>query len=360
MSNAIKILPGPHAEGATIVLPGRAGDDSDKPVTLKVPGDHPEVKGECSRATQGNDLLIHIPASAARDFEPDAGYEIEIPELRVTGYIDAWPQLPTAGKTYAELESEAQRHRNNDVPTEGEKNDPVVQPVVAPAPVVTPVNVEPAVVKPVVGVTRTIFWSRLYPMRKFLFAGGGVLASLLALAGWFVLHNHHMFPPSLPFRSTAPAAAPAAPVATAAPVAAHQPAMPQQPSSAAPVNALEGLTVPAVIAQAGSPSAIGDEGQRRLTHGKPDDGVLLLEAAAQHGDGHSMARLAHLYDPTAFDPNGPVPAADVRESSQYYRGAVQAGDEDVKNDRARLHDDLEKKAAAGDMEAQLALKDFWP
>ncbi|MDE7548961.1 hypothetical protein PY793_13360 [Acetobacter fabarum] len=348
MSSAIKILPGPHAEGATIVLSGRAGDDSDKPVTLKVPGDHPEVKGECSRATQGNDLLIHIPSSAARDFEPDTGYEIEIPELRVTGYIDAWPQLPTAGKTYAELEAEAQRRRNNGVPTEGEKNDPVVQPVTAPA------HVEPAVVKPVVGLARVSFWARLYPMRKFLFAGGGVFASILALAVWFFTHNHHADRPSAPSRP----ATPVAPVATAVPGTAHQPVM--TPPPAAPLNVLENLTVPAVIAQAGSASVIGDEGQRRLTHGKPDDGVLLLEAAAQRGDGHAMARLAHLYDPTAFDPNGPVPAADIRESSQYYRGAVQAGDEDVKDDRARLHDNLEKKAAAGDMEAQLALKDFWP
>ncbi|GAA3679823.1 MULTISPECIES: DUF3597 domain-containing protein [Acetobacter] len=348
MSNAIKILPGPHAEGATIVLPGRAGDDSDKPVTLKAPGYPPEVKGECSRAAQGNDLLIHIPSSATRDFEPGAGYKIEIPELRVTGDIEVWPQLPTTGKTYAELEAEAQQHRNNGIPTEGEKNDPVVQPVTAPA------HVEPVVVEPVLGLVSASFWSRLYSIRKFLFAGGGVLASILALAVWFVVHGHHASPPSAPFRP----ATPVPPVATTVPVTAHQPVMTPPPAS--PVNILEGLSVPAVIAQAGSASAIGDEGQRRLTHGKPDDGVLLLEAAAQRGDGHAMARLAHLYDPTAFDPNGPVPAADIRESSQYYRAAVQAGDEDVKDDRARLHDHLEKKASAGDMEAQLALKDFWP
>ncbi|MGI4769000.1 MAG: hypothetical protein ACRYGP_28505, partial [Janthinobacterium lividum] len=132
-------------------------------------------------------------------------------------------------------------------------------------------------------------------------------------------------------------------------------------SSASGVGgALAGLSVREVIARAESPLAIDREGGRRLQAGQPDDGVLLLEAAAGKGESGAMAQLAKLYDPNGFDPKGPIPSPDVREAARYYRDAAQAGDKDVDAPRALLHERLQGEAQKGSMSAELALRDFWP
>ncbi|ACI52948.1 hypothetical protein Gdia_3218 [Gluconacetobacter diazotrophicus PA1 5] len=346
MNDEIIVTPGPHVEGATIVLPGRAAEDSERTVTLKVPGDHPEVKGECTLATEGRDLLVRIPPAVARSFEPDSGYQVEIPELRVSGDILAWPALPVSGKTYAELEAEARARRtaSGDDPAPGaaEKGLDPVAPPVPPLPEAPPAGSD--------GVANR--WGGKWTLP--VLGGGAVLA--IAAAAFFLLHRS---PPAVAPLASPPVASARAP--SVGPAAASSAALPSPPSPPpVPSDGLVGLSVPAVIAQAGTASAIEQEGERRLANGKPDDGVLLMEAAATRGDVGAMTHLAHLYDPTVFDPHGPVPSPDIRESAQYYQSAAKAGDTDVAADRARLHDALEKQAGTGDMGAQLALKDFWP
>ncbi|MBB2166619.1 hypothetical protein HLH26_19235 [Gluconacetobacter sp. 1b LMG 1731] len=341
MNDEIIVKPGPHAEGATIVLPGRAGEDSERAVTLKVPGDHPEVKGECTLATQGNDLLVRIPPAVANSFEPDCGYQIEIPELRLIGDISAWPALPVSGKTYAELEAEARARRtpsgSEPPPADGEKE---------PEPALPPAPATGAVID---GVTKRSGGNWKLPV-----FGGGAMLALATAAAFFLLHRAS--PAVAPF-ALQPSASTRPP---SAPLVSPPPLPTSAPASAAPADGLAGLPVPAVIAQAGTASAIEREAERRLANGKPDDGVLLMESAAARGEVGAMSRLARLYDPTLFDPHGPVPSPDIRESAQYYQSAAKAGDTEVGTDRARLHDVLEKQAGAGDIGAQLALKDFWP
>ncbi|MBB2206424.1 SEL1-like repeat protein [Gluconacetobacter takamatsuzukensis] len=347
MNDEIIVRPGPHVEGATIVLPGRAVEDSARTVTLKVPGDHPEVKGQCALAAEGNDLLVRIPPVVARHFEPDSGYQVEIPELRVSGDISAWPVLPVSGKTYADLEAEARARRTTAgggvSPEVGEKG---------PGPVAAPVPT-PGAEALLAGAGIDGAAKRSGAKWKLPVLGGGVVLAILAAAvAFFLLHRSPaaIGPLALPGVASAPVPSAAA--------SAVPPSPPPTPS--APSDALAALSVPDVIAQAGTPSAIGREGERRLANGKPDDGVLLMEAAANRGDVGAMTHLARLYDPTVFDPHGPVPSPDMRESAQYYQSAAKAGDTNVAADRSRLHDALEKQAGTGDMGAQLALKDFWP
>lgn len=119
------------------------------------------------------------------------------------------------------------------------------------------------------------------------------------------------------------------------------------------------LSVPEVIAKAPSPTAVGQEGTRRLENGRPDDGVLLLESAAAHHDTAAMSRLAKLYDPVGFDTHGPIPEPDIRESARYYRDAVDGGNTAAQAGREQLHTYLQQRADSNDTDAQLALKDFW-
>ena len=142
------------------------------------------------------------------------------------------------------------------------------------------------------------------------------------------------------------------------PVAAAPPAPEIAPTPPAPAG-LGGLSVPDVLAQAPNPAAITAEGERRLRGDRRDDGLLLLEAAADRSDPAAAASLARLYDPVLFQPGGPIPQPDPRQAARYYRDAARSG-ADVAAAREALRQDLQTRVQRGDLGANLSLKDFWP
>jgi len=131
------------------------------------------------------------------------------------------------------------------------------------------------------------------------------------------------------------------------------------PGARSAAAGLGGLSVPDVVARAPNPAAIAAEGEQRLHSDRRDDGLLLLEAAADRADPAAAAALARLYDPVQFQPGGVIPRADARQSARYYRDAAQGGtDVAAAREALRLH--LQARVQAGDLGADLSLKDFWP
>jgi len=116
--------------------------------------------------------------------------------------------------------------------------------------------------------------------------------------------------------------------------------------------------VPDVLTHAPNPAAIAAEGEQRLRSDRRDDGLLLLEAAADRAD-PAAAALGRLYDPVLFQPGGPIPRPDPRQAARYYRDATRGG-ADVAAAREALRQNLQARVQAGDLGANLSLKDFWP
>lgn len=140
------------------------------------------------------------------------------------------------------------------------------------------------------------------------------------------------------------------------PAIAPAPDAPVPPTAAA---GLGGLSVPDVLTRAPNPAAIAAEGERRLQSDRRDDGLLLLEAAADRADPAASAALGRLYDPVLFQPGGPIPRPDPRQAARYYRDATRGG-ADVTAAREALRQNLQSRVQAGDLGANLSLKDFWP
>jgi len=143
---------------------------------------------------------------------------------------------------------------------------------------------------------------------------------------------------------------------------AEVPAIAPAPDAPAPSTAtagLGGLSVPDVLTHAPNPAAIAAEGEQRLRSDRRDDGLLLLEAAADRADPAAAAALGRLYDPVLFQPGGPIPRPDPRQAARYYRDATRGG-ADVAAAREALRQNLQARVQAGDLGANLSLKDFWP
>ncbi len=135
---------------------------------------------------------------------------------------------------------------------------------------------------------------------------------------------------------------------------------PPTPPSPTPPRSLSELSVPEVLSRAPNVGAIAEEGRRRLSQGKPDDGMLLLEEAADRGDGSAMMSLAALYDPVNFHPSPTLSRPDPRQAARYYRDASRAGVPDVAAKRDALQAYLRNRANGGDLQSELILRDFWP
>lgn len=187
--------------------------------------------------------------------------------------------------------------------------------------------------------------------RLWLLIAGGIVAVLLIGGGLAALLHQRMVQTA---RATAPTPAKAA-------LASAKPPPPEAKSTAlAAPPSLGSLSVNQVITQAPNAAAVFAEGERRLQGKRKDQGLLLVEAAADKGSPAAMLALARLYDPVGFNQQGPIPQPDMRESAEYFRRAVQAESTEAVAPRAALHAYLRSAAQHGDLEAKLTLQDFWP
>jgi hypothetical protein len=155
--------------------------------------------------------------------------------------------------------------------------------------------------------------------------------------------------------ASVPLSAPGPPSAPPTPPAAS----PSTPVPSAPTSpALADMKVPDVLGHAHDTAAIAAEGARRLAGQQRDDGMLLLEEAADRGDGSAMAALGALYDPVGFQP-GVLARPDPRQAARYYRDAQRAGITTIDAKRNALQEWLRGRAATHDIQADLILRDFW-
>lgn len=159
------------------------------------------------------------------------------------------------------------------------------------------------------------------------------------------------------------------PVADQNQAPAQQPAGPAQsgPAQAAPVEqqappqastGLESLPVIEAIGRASSPAQMQQEAERRLGSDRPDDALLMFEAAADRGSPQAKAMLGKLYDPN--QPRRANIRPDARQAARYYREAARGGDNSTDAARAALRASLEAQAQRGDLNAKLIIQDFWP
>lgn len=276
----------------------------------------------------GPDLLLHVGWNVCRHLEAGV-YELSVPGAGLAQVGVYWPDI---------------------VPLHAAGGQPVMaprvavetaaQPTVNPVPLSAPPPAPPvsqAAAEPISGGQAagppTVRTSARPGIAKTVIPLAVVLGLLAGGAYWWM---------------RAPGQADTAQVAPPAPV----------PPPVAPVG-LGGLSVPDVLAQAPNPAAVAAEGERRLQGDRHDDGLLLLEAAADRADPAAAAALARLYDPVQFRPGGPIPQPDPRQAARYYRDAARGG-ADVAAARDALRQNLQTRVQAGDLGANLSLKDFWP
>jgi len=276
----------------------------------------------------GSELLLHVGWSVCRHLEAGV-YEFSVPAAGLTQAGLSWPDIVPEHAGVSRPFDEALAK----LAAKGEAPLLVASPASAwskPVPTlpVTPPGPLPASPPPVPGVSR---WA--------IIGAGVVVALLLAGTGAYYWRD----------RAPGPEEAQTLPPVT---VPADTPSPPATPG-------LGGLSVPDVLARAPDAAAITAEGEQRLHSDRRDDGLLLLEAAADRADPAAAASLARLYDPVLFQPGGVIPRPDPRHAARYYRDAARGG-ADVAAAREALRQYLQTRMQAGDLGANLSLKDFWP
>lgn len=344
----------PHSPGIAEIRIKNVSDYSDKKTLTLLftnsPATSPTQPLDHFIDEQSHDLVLLIDADALSDTVLEgAPYQIKIPELDLTGSV-LWPLIPSKRSADKNIIS----HQELTRPKAPESSTPQTAPSPS-LPKEEYIPSPPASASPSQMDTHTDDdqWHSLATpstekRRNTFFWVVGIIV-LCALVGAALIWGMGLFssplhtPPKEALSSSKPKEASPSPA-------------PQTTS----IQSLETLSVPDVIAKAPSIASIGQEGIRRLNGHQKDDGVLLLEAAANKGDGMAMLALARLYDPVTFKPGGPVPSPDIRESAHYFQKAVQAQVTEAIQPRAVLHDYLQQQAQQGNMTAQLALKDFWP
>lgn len=392
-----------NADGVQLFIP--AGGVTPPP-TIKVILEDGQLKfEECYATTDGSLITVLVPRQSARRAETGAQLHVEIPELNVEGLV-VWPALPPAinGKKTKVSDQDGVRPPpipalKPDLPDDNTNfHRPSKEPI--PAPVAEELEVEPlapTTPQPELVETHTTVVSSTQPVTPPVQAKGGfnifslkvlipaiigliALMVLIVALLWSFVFKHMNIPflssllghrpalqTSLPHLPSWPSSnhAPETPVRgnetahlTNPPTPPTPPVAPTETATSGTIN-LTDLSVPEVVQRAPSPAAIGQEGERRLDTGKADDGLRLLEFAANKGDTHSMGNLAHLYDPAHFKQGGPIPQADEEEAARYYQQANKAGDKSLEADRAKLRESLQKRADDGDSDAPLTLKNYF-
>ena len=282
----------------------------------------------------GGDLLLYAGWGICRHLEAGV-YEISVPGAGLTQEGAYWPDIVPL-------------HSGASLPVVALAAVPVVIAAASPEPKPAPApEPAPAVAQiPAEALVRPLAEPLPAKPGKAMatITAAGVLLALLAGGGAYYWLNRE------PGQT---AMTPAVP-----PVAAVLPVPEIAPTPPGPAG-LSGLSVPDVLAQAPNPAAIAAEGERRLRGNRHDDGLLLLEAAADRSDPAAAAALARLYDPVLFQAGGLIPQPDPRQAARYYRDAARGG-ADVAAAREALRQDLQTRVQRGDLGANLSLKDFWP
>ncbi len=293
-------------------------------------------------AADGPDLVLHVGWAVCRFLEGGV-YEVSVPGAGVPPTGVFWPDItPPAPVVVAPTPKAAAP------PTAPPASppSPIQQAVPPPQPVPA---APPATVAPVGKTSRS-------------FVVPGILLLVVLGVGGYFAYRHFGQRPIV----TTDAAPPVAEVPVPSPPAEPPVTPPTVPAPAeapvppaVPPPTLEGLSVPDVLTRAPNTAAITVEGERRLRGTQRDDGLLLLEAAADRGDAAAAAAIARLYDPVLFQPGGAIPRADARQAARLYRDAAR-GSADVAIPREALRRRLQEQAGRGDLGADLMLKDFWP
>ena len=339
----IRVEPAPRAGHALIHVPGAAAAAGKPAFGIRRDEDWGEDKlgpdgWQTSDAAlspdgadvAGGDLVLRVGWSVCRHLESGM-YTLWLPAAGVTGAAMQWPHIQPEHAGSRDVFSPAP-------PPIDTKTAETVQP-----PPIAPSN--PLVAPPP---TR----SRL----PWLIGAALLLAAAAGVAVWQPWKAVSPSPTPLAAPTTQPEPPPPAPPPAPPPTPIPPPA--PAPVEPPPPLSLNDMSVPDVLAKAPNPAAITAEGQRRLAGARHDDGLLLLEAAADRGDGTASAALAKLYDPVGFQP-GIIPKPDPRQAARYYRDAARAG-VDVGAARDALHQQLERDSQGGNLGAGLTLKDFWP
>ncbi len=301
-------------------------------------------------AASGPDLVLQVGWAVCQHLEAGM-YTFALPAGGIEAATLSWPDITPLHAGALDVLNQATASAPVPLPASPPTPGPAAPPVPPPpspkpVPAAQPVAPTPADVPP----DRNL--APLYVL----------LALLLLLAagagGWWVFGRPR---PVIEAQTTPPTAAPSPPAPPTPPAADPAPTLPTPPNPPpAPAAPLLGsLSVPDVLTKAPNPAAIAAEGTRRLQGDRHDDGLLLLEAAADRGDGAAAAALGALYDPVRFHAGGPIPQPDPRQAARYYRDAARTG-ADVAAARDALKHSLETKASSGDLGANLTLKDFWP
>ncbi len=279
--------------------------------------------------TSGADLVLHVGWSVCRHLEAGV-YELSIPGAGLAQVGVYWPDIVPlhSGISLPVVVPAAAAHLQEPKPAPVPEPPPQPAPALTQTPAVMPVHPLPGPPLPASGHSKIA-----------MIVASVLLVLLLAGVGTYY------------WLGRAPDPTEAAQVVPPAPAPA--------PSIAPTSTGLGGLLVPDVLAQAPNPAAITAEGERRLRGDRHDDGLLLLEAAADRSDPAAAAALARLYDPVLFRPGGPIPQPDPRQAARYYRDAARGG-ADVTAAREALRQDLQTRVQRGDLGANLSLKDFWP
>jgi hypothetical protein len=268
----------------------------------------------------GTELLLHVGWSVCRHLEAGV-YEFSMPAAGMAQVGLSWPEIvPQHAGASRLLDESAMKSAVKDEAAALAPNPPSLLPSPVPTLPAVPPSPLPSLPPPAPGISK---WTTI--------AASVVIALLLAGIGTYYWRVRE------PGREQVQLVPPAA--------------------NQAP--GLGNLSVPDVLARAPDVAAITAEGEQRLHSDRRDDGLLLLEAAADRADPAAAASLARLYDPVLFQPGGVIPRPDPRQAARYYRDAARGG-ADVIAAREALRQNLQTRVQAGDLGANLSLKDFWP
>jgi TPR repeat protein len=116
-----------------------------------------------------------------------------------------------------------------------------------------------------------------------------------------------------------------------------------------------------LLASDPSPERMFEMAMEYLDRGEADVALLLLEQAEAQAYAPAILAIGRLYDPVHFDPrDSPFTHANPDRALDYYRRALDAGDEEARAAIDRLESWAEEAAAEGDPEAEALLERLNP